>query len=62
MSERTATPTQTDRPVLIYRQLSIELAAFDLLKRWQRRWERTTGKHLSNSEVVNRLILNNPEP
>ena len=62
MTGSTATPIQTDRPVLIYRQLTFELAAFDLLKAWQRRWERTLGRKLTNSEVLNRLILNNPEP
>lgn len=62
MTERTAAPREPQKPIMIYRNITIELKAFDLLKRWQRRLQRTTGRLLTNSEVVNLLILNNPEP
>lgn len=45
------------RPVLVYRQVSFTLAAFDHLKDWQRHIERTEGRRATNSEVLDRLIL-----
>lgn len=48
-------------PVLIYRQISFSLAAFDRLKEYQRHLERTEGRRLTNSEALDRLILTHPE-
>lgn len=47
---------------LIYRQVSFDLPAFDLLKQWQRYFQRREETRLTNSEVMCRLILNNPPP
>lgn len=43
--------------VLIHRQVSFSLEAFDLLKDFQRRLERAEGRRMCNSEALNRLIL-----
>jgi hypothetical protein len=45
------------RPVLVYRQVSFSLEAFDRLKSWQRRLERVRGRPLTNGEVLDALIL-----
>jgi len=51
-----------DHLTLVHRQVSFELAAFDLLKEWQRHYERIEGRGITNSEVMCRLILNNASP
>lgn len=50
------------RPVLIYRQVSFSLGAFDRLKAWQRRLELAGGRPLTNGEVLDALILAVPVP
>jgi hypothetical protein len=50
------------RPVLIYRQVSFSLEAFDRLKAWQRRLELAGGRPLTNGEVLDALILAVPLP
>lgn len=62
MKDIAAERLHLDRLTLIHRQVSFELAAFDLLKDWQRHYERTEGRQITNSEVLSRLILNNPPP
>jgi hypothetical protein len=62
MRDRAAQRPQLDQLILVHRQVSFELAAFDLLKDWQRHYERVEGRRITNSEVVSRLILNNPTP
>lgn len=44
-------------PVLVYRQVSLSLEAFDRLKLWQRRLELARGRPLTNGEVLDALIL-----
>ena len=49
-------PAPTPPPTtVIYRQVSIGLAAFVRLKQWQ-------GRRLTNGEVLDRLILALPAP
>lgn len=50
------------RPVLIHRQVTLSLSAFDRLKAWQRHWQRTQGRLLTNGEVLDRLLLASPLP
>lgn len=50
------------RPVLIFRQVSFSLDAFDRLKAWQRRLELAGGRPLTNGEVLDVLILAAPVP
>lgn len=50
------------RPVLIYRQVSFSLEAFDRLKAWQRRLELAGGRPMTNGEVLDALILAVPLP
>ncbi len=50
------------RPILIYRQLAIEVKAFDLLKSWQRHLAAQHGQHLTNSQVLNFMLKNHPSP
>ena len=57
-----STPAIPARPVLVYRQVSFTLAAFDHLKDWQRHIERTEGRRVTNSEALERLILSHPKP
>jgi hypothetical protein len=57
---RRAAPHQT--PPVIFRQVSFSLRAFNLLKAWQRHLERSEGRALTNSEMLDRLILTNPLP
>lgn len=57
-----STPATPARPVLVYRQVSFTLAAFDRLKDWQRHIERTEGRRVTNSEALNRLILATQSP
>lgn len=57
-----STAATTVRPVLVYRQVSFTLAAFDHLKDWQRHIERTEGRRVTNSEVLNRVILASQSP
>lgn len=47
---------------LIFRQVSFTLPAFDRLKDYQRHFECTEGRRLTNGEVLDRLILANPRP
>jgi len=47
---------------VIYRQVSIALAAFDRLKHWQRYIARKEGQTLTNGETISRLLLTLPEP
>lgn len=47
---------------LIFRQVSFTLSAFDRLKDYQRHFECTEGRRLTNGEVLDRLILANPRP
>lgn len=47
---------------LIFRQVTFSLAAFDKLKHCQRTLEAAHGRQLSNSEVLDRLILAAPMP
>lgn len=44
----------------IFRQVAFSLAAFDRFKDYQRALEQTEGHRLSNSEVLDRLILTHP--
>lgn len=62
MCQRAAQRPHPDHLTLIHRQVSFELAAFDRLKDWQRHYERTEGRTITNSEVMCRLILNNAAP
>jgi hypothetical protein len=55
-------PPARTRQTLVHRQVSFELAAFDLLKAWQRRLQAVHGRVFTNSEVLSRLILSNPWP
>lgn len=55
-------PIAPQRPVLIYRQVSFSLPAFDHLKTWQRHLESTEGRRVSNSEALDRLILATQAP
>ncbi|MGE8227019.1 MAG: hypothetical protein ACN6RK_14650 [Stenotrophomonas sp.] len=57
-----STPATPARPVLVYRQVSFTLAAFDHLKNWQRHLESTEGRRVTNSEALERLILSHPKP
>lgn len=50
------------RPILIYRQLAIEVKAFDLLKSWQRHLTAQTGQRLTNSQVLNFILNRHPGP
>jgi hypothetical protein len=43
-------------PPIIYRQVAFTLEAFDRLKDWQRRLERTEGRRFTNSELLDRVI------
>lgn len=52
----------SQRPVLIYRQISLSLAAFEHLKAWQRRLELVRRRPLTNGEVLDALILAVPLP
>lgn len=49
--------SSAQRPVLIYRQVSFSLEAFNRLKTWQRRLELAEGRPLTNGEVLDELIL-----
>lgn len=48
---------QDQSPVLIHRQLSLSLPAFDILKAWQREWEAAECRRITNSEALSRLIV-----
>lgn len=47
---------------IIYRQISLSLAAFDRLKVWQRHLERTTGRRFTNGEALDWLLRFFPLP
>lgn len=47
--------------VLIYRQVSFSLEAFDRLKDYLRQLERQEGRRFTNSEALDRLILSHPQ-
>lgn len=53
---------RNSRPAMVYRQLAIEVEAFDLLKSWQRHIMASTGRHLTNSQVLNFMLKNHPAP
>ena len=50
------------RPTLIYRQLAIEVEAFDLMKSWQRHLASRDGHQLTNSQVLNFILKRQPGP
>ncbi len=50
------------RPVMVYRQLAIEVEAFDRLKSWQRHILARTGQQLTNSQVLNFMLKKYPAP
>lgn len=50
------------RPVLVYRHITLSLAAFARLKAWQRRLELAEDRRLTNGEVLDALILAAPFP
>lgn len=50
------------KPVLIYRHVALEVAAFDLLKSWQRYLKAKTGQRLTNSQVLNFILNRHPGP
>lgn len=55
-----ATPAEAQ--LVIYRQVTFSVEAFDRLKDWQRHWEAREGCQLTNGAVLDRLILANPRP
>lgn len=56
-------PAPVPKPVtVIYREIAFGLDAFDRLKHWQRYLSRREGRHLSNAEALDRLILALPPP
>lgn len=54
------TSDEASRTVLIFRQVSFTLPAFDRLKVYQRRLEQNAGRRVTNSEALDRLILSCP--
>lgn len=56
------TPENPPTNTLIYRQLSLTMPAFAALKAWQRHWESSEGRRITNSEALSRLILASPAP
>lgn len=54
-------PTPTPETV-VYREVAFGLAAFDRFKHWQRYLSRKEGRHLTNGETLDRLILAVPAP
>lgn len=50
------------KPVLIYRQVTLTLEAFERLKAWQRRLELAEDRPLTNGEVLDALVLAVPYP
>jgi hypothetical protein len=62
MKDKAAQRSRSDQLTLVHRQVSFELAAFDLLKVWQRHYERIEQRRITNSEVMSRLLLNNAAP
>ena len=56
-------PAPTARPEsVVYRELSFSVAAFDRFKHWQRYLSRAEGRHITNGEVLDRLVLALPAP
>lgn len=55
------TPKHERSEPLIHRQVSFRLSTFDRLKDYQRSLERTSGRQLCNSELLERLILSHPD-
>jgi len=56
-------PAPVPRPeTVIYREVSFSLDAFNRFKHWQRYLSRKEGRHLTNGETLDRLILAIPEP
>lgn len=47
---------------VVYRELSFSVVAFDRFKHWQRYLSRKEGRHLTNGETLDRLILAIPSP
>lgn len=52
----------SERPALVYRQVTFTVPAFDRLKSWQRHWEQAEGRRVTNSEALVRLILASAAP
>lgn len=56
-------PSPTAKPdTVVYREVAIGLAAFNHFKHWQRYLARKEGRHLTNGETLDRLILATPTP
>ncbi|WP_313253354.1 hypothetical protein [Stenotrophomonas acidaminiphila] len=56
-------PAPTPKPgTVVYREVSFSLDAFDRFKHWQRYLSRKEGRHLTNGETLDRLILAIPAP
>lgn len=54
--------TTSERPALVYRQITFTVQAFDRLKDWQRHWEQAEGRRVTNSEALGRLLLASAAP
>lgn len=46
----------------VYRHVALAVSAFDRLKDWQRHFERTGGRRVTNGETLDRLLLALPLP
>lgn len=56
-------PAPVPKPeTVVYREVPFGLDAFDRFKHWQRYLSRNEGRHLTNGETLDRLILAIPEP
>jgi len=56
-SSQHSTSQVRQRPVVVYRHISLSVEAFDRLKDWQRHWEATEGQRHTNGVLLDRLIL-----
>lgn len=55
-------PLRADRCGYTYRTLAFRPETFVLLKDWQRALEQEAGRHLTNAEVLDRLLSTMPPP
>ena len=56
-------PNPVPKPeTVVYREVSFSVDAFNRLKHWQRYLARREGRHLTNGETLDRLILALPAP
>ena len=56
-------PSPVPQPAtVVYREVSFSIDAFGRFKHWQRYLSRKEGRHLTNGEVLDRLILAIPAP